>query len=177
MSAILKWSTKSLKWYSFRPPIITWEIICLLHVNFYTYSFYSISTQGGSGYARNIKFLNIMMQNVTNPIIIDQYYCDQTKPCQEQVTIFQSESKFMESNSLSFLNVWWMIITCLLKFHTGLSCAIKQCFIPKHKRNKCLRSGYQIWLQQSSPMQPNLPAGCDFRATRQRWHHCNMWKC
>ncbi|KAK7263947.1 hypothetical protein RJT34_31546 [Clitoria ternatea] len=40
--------------------------------------------QGGSGYARNIKFLNIDMQNVTNPIIIDQYYCDQTKPCQEQ---------------------------------------------------------------------------------------------
>ncbi|WJX49733.1 hypothetical protein P8452_36130 [Trifolium repens] len=40
--------------------------------------------QGGSGYARNIKFMNIEMQNVTNPIIIDQYYCDQTEPCQEQ---------------------------------------------------------------------------------------------
>ncbi|WVZ04143.1 hypothetical protein V8G54_024949 [Vigna mungo] len=45
--------------------------------------------QGGSGYARNIKFLNIMMQNVTNPIIIDQYYCDQTKPCQEQDSAVQ----------------------------------------------------------------------------------------
>ncbi|KAL2329296.1 hypothetical protein Fmac_022723 [Flemingia macrophylla] len=40
--------------------------------------------QGGSGYARNIKFLNIAMQNVTNPIIIDQYYCDQAESCQEQ---------------------------------------------------------------------------------------------
>ncbi|KAK7258189.1 hypothetical protein RIF29_32704 [Crotalaria pallida] len=40
--------------------------------------------QGGSGYARNIKFLNIAMQNVTNPIIIDQYYCDQQTPCREQ---------------------------------------------------------------------------------------------
>ncbi|XP_058750100.1 polygalacturonase-like [Vicia villosa] len=40
--------------------------------------------QGGSGYARNIKFMDIEMQNVTNPIIIDQSYCDQTKPCKEQ---------------------------------------------------------------------------------------------
>jgi len=64
-----------------------------------------ILSQGGSGYARNIKFLNIMMQNVTNPIIIDQYYCDQTKPCHEQVTSFQSPSKFKESNSFSPLNV------------------------------------------------------------------------
>ncbi|KAK7341164.1 hypothetical protein VNO80_24089 [Phaseolus coccineus] len=45
--------------------------------------------QGGSGYARNIKFLNIMMQNVTNPIIIDQYYCDQAKACQEQNSAVQ----------------------------------------------------------------------------------------
>lgn len=45
--------------------------------------------QGGSGYARNIKFLNIAMQNVTNPIIVDQYYCDQAKPCQEQDSAVQ----------------------------------------------------------------------------------------
>ncbi|KAK0595365.1 hypothetical protein LWI29_005938 [Acer saccharum] len=40
--------------------------------------------QGGSGYARNIKFQNIEMSNVTNPIIVDQRYCDQDKPCKEQ---------------------------------------------------------------------------------------------
>ncbi|KAK7312126.1 hypothetical protein VNO77_35742 [Canavalia gladiata] len=45
--------------------------------------------QGGSGYARNIKFLNIAMQNVTNPIIIDQYYCDQAEACQEQDSAVQ----------------------------------------------------------------------------------------
>jgi polygalacturonase len=28
--------------------------------------------------------MNIEMQNVANPIIIDQYYCDQTEPCQER---------------------------------------------------------------------------------------------
>lgn len=43
--------------------------------------------QGGSGSASNIKFQNIQMKNVSNPIIIDQNYCDQESPCQEQVTL------------------------------------------------------------------------------------------
>ncbi|KAB5551802.1 hypothetical protein DKX38_009113 [Salix brachista] len=45
--------------------------------------------QGGSGSARNIKFLNIEMDNVTNPIIIDQNYCDQDEPCEEQRSAVQ----------------------------------------------------------------------------------------
>ncbi|KAK4839940.1 hypothetical protein QYF36_026117 [Acer negundo] len=45
--------------------------------------------QGGSGYARNIKFQNIEMTNVANPIIIDQRYCDQDKPCKEQSSAVQ----------------------------------------------------------------------------------------
>ncbi|KAK7392871.1 hypothetical protein VNO78_21321 [Psophocarpus tetragonolobus] len=40
--------------------------------------------QGGSGSASNIKFQNIQMHNVTNPIIIDQNYCDQKTPCKQQ---------------------------------------------------------------------------------------------
>lgn len=52
-------------------------------------SYYIISTQGGSGYAKDIKFINIAMQNVTNPIIIDQNYCDQKKACHEQVIAFK----------------------------------------------------------------------------------------
>ncbi|RZC59655.1 hypothetical protein C5167_006951 [Papaver somniferum] len=40
--------------------------------------------QGGKGKANNIVFQNILMQNVTNPIIINQNYCDQADPCNEQ---------------------------------------------------------------------------------------------
>ncbi|XP_057982120.1 polygalacturonase-like isoform X2 [Malania oleifera] len=42
--------------------------------------------QGGSGSASNIKFQNVEMDNVRNPIIIDQNYCDQKEPCSEQAS-------------------------------------------------------------------------------------------
>ncbi|XP_065856633.1 polygalacturonase [Euphorbia lathyris] len=45
--------------------------------------------QGGSGIATNIKFQNIIMDNVTNPIIIDQNYCDQDTPCKQQKSAVQ----------------------------------------------------------------------------------------
>ncbi|XP_023761769.1 probable polygalacturonase At1g80170 [Lactuca sativa] len=37
--------------------------------------------QGGSGFVKNVKFDDIWMQNVSNPIIIDEYYCDSNTPC------------------------------------------------------------------------------------------------
>ncbi|CAM0877108.1 unnamed protein product [Alopecurus aequalis] len=40
--------------------------------------------QGGSGYAKDITFQNIIMDNVQNPIIIDQNYCDSATPCKKQ---------------------------------------------------------------------------------------------
>lgn len=43
------------------------------------------SIQGGSGTASDIIFQNIQMDNVKNPIIIDQDYCDKSK-CTEQVS-------------------------------------------------------------------------------------------
>ncbi|KAF7819021.1 Polygalacturonase [Senna tora] len=47
----------------------TWQMLCM---------------QGGSGSASNIKFQNIEMDNVANPIIIDQNYCDQKNPCKQK---------------------------------------------------------------------------------------------
>ncbi|XP_010544140.1 PREDICTED: polygalacturonase At1g48100 [Tarenaya hassleriana] len=41
--------------------------------------------QGGSGTVSRIVFSNILMDNVRNPIIIDQYYC-QTKNCTNQTS-------------------------------------------------------------------------------------------
>ncbi|CAN1145273.1 Probable polygalacturonase At1g80170 [Linum perenne] len=40
--------------------------------------------QGGSGKASDINFQNVHMQNVSNPIIIDQFYCDSKLPCANQ---------------------------------------------------------------------------------------------
>ncbi|XAR54364.1 Polygalacturonase [Bertholletia excelsa] len=48
--------------------------------------------QGGSGYAKNIKFQNVIMHNVSNPIIIDQNYCDQDEPCPEQKSAVQVQN-------------------------------------------------------------------------------------
>ncbi|XAR63450.1 Polygalacturonase [Bertholletia excelsa] len=48
--------------------------------------------QGGSGYAKDIVFQNIAMTNVKNPIIVDQNYCDQNKPCNTQWSAVQVEN-------------------------------------------------------------------------------------
>ncbi|KAM7509014.1 hypothetical protein LguiA_019467 [Lonicera macranthoides] len=45
--------------------------------------------QGGYGYAKNIKFQNIAMHNVYNPLIIDQNYCDKKGACPEQYSAVQ----------------------------------------------------------------------------------------
>ncbi|XP_043725999.1 probable polygalacturonase At1g80170 [Telopea speciosissima] len=47
--------------------------------------------QGGCGFARKITFQNVVMENVSNPIIIDQYYCDSQIPCQNQTRAVQVE--------------------------------------------------------------------------------------
>ncbi|GLJ21763.1 hypothetical protein SUGI_0406150 [Cryptomeria japonica] len=48
--------------------------------------------QGGSGYAREITFADLTINNVSNPIVIDQYYCDSSKTCKIQKSAVQIES-------------------------------------------------------------------------------------
>ncbi|KAK8484061.1 hypothetical protein V6N13_017483 [Hibiscus sabdariffa] len=45
--------------------------------------------QGGSGYVRGVRFENVRMEDVANPIIIDQFYCDSPKTCQNQTSAVQ----------------------------------------------------------------------------------------
>lgn len=42
------------------------------------------SWQGGKGLAMNITFDDIIMEDVKNPIVVDQFYCDQKGECPEQ---------------------------------------------------------------------------------------------
>ncbi|XP_027347567.1 probable polygalacturonase At1g80170 [Abrus precatorius] len=42
--------------------------------------------QGGSGYVRGVRFQNVRVENVSNPIIIDQFYCDSPTTCQTQTS-------------------------------------------------------------------------------------------
>ncbi|KAJ0037437.1 hypothetical protein Pint_22945 [Pistacia integerrima] len=42
--------------------------------------------QGGSGYVHGVRFENVRMEDVANPIIIDQFYCDSPTACQNQTS-------------------------------------------------------------------------------------------
>ncbi|KAI3803454.1 hypothetical protein L1987_31606 [Smallanthus sonchifolius] len=54
--------------------------------------------QGGSGFVRNVTFEDVWMENVSNPIIIDQYYCDSSKPCPNKTCAVNVEN-------ISFVNI------------------------------------------------------------------------
>jgi len=45
--------------------------------------------QGGSGYAQYISYEDVIMHNVANPIIIDQYYCSPSRDCKNQTSAVQ----------------------------------------------------------------------------------------
>nr|DAD29108.1 TPA_asm: hypothetical protein HUJ06_030576 [Nelumbo nucifera] len=53
--------------------------------------------QGGSGYARGIKFQNINVNNVDHPIVIDQYYCGGNH-C-------KNETSAVKVSNVSFINI------------------------------------------------------------------------
>ncbi|KAL6512138.1 hypothetical protein OROGR_021735 [Orobanche gracilis] len=42
--------------------------------------------QGGTGHVKGVRYQNVRMDDVSNPIIIDQFYCDSTKTCQNQTS-------------------------------------------------------------------------------------------
>ncbi|KAG8076668.1 hypothetical protein GUJ93_ZPchr0006g45385 [Zizania palustris] len=42
--------------------------------------------QGGAGYVRNVRFANVLVDDVDHPIVIDQFYCDARSPCHNQTS-------------------------------------------------------------------------------------------
>ncbi|KAI7724795.1 hypothetical protein M8C21_031220 [Ambrosia artemisiifolia] len=55
--------------------------------------------QGGSGYVRAVRYKNVQMHNVSNPIIIDQFYCDSPKSCQNQTSAVEISQIIYENIS------------------------------------------------------------------------------
>lgn len=60
--------------------------------------------QGGSGYVRAVRFENVRMEDVENPIIIDQFYCDSPTTCESQV-LSSLEIQNLASNQTVTLSI------------------------------------------------------------------------
>ncbi|KAI7725357.1 hypothetical protein M8C21_029705 [Ambrosia artemisiifolia] len=54
--------------------------------------------QGGSGYVNAVRYQNVKMEDVANPIIIDQFYCDSPKSCKNQTS-------GVEISQIMYLNI------------------------------------------------------------------------
>ncbi|KAF7814357.1 putative polygalacturonase [Senna tora] len=57
--------------------------------------------QGGGGFVSDITFQNILMDRVSHPIIIDQYYCDSRRPCHNQ----GMQTSALKVENVSFINI------------------------------------------------------------------------
>ena len=97
----------------------------------------SILLQGGSGSASNIKFQNIEMHDVDNPIIINQKYCDDDKPCESEVWKLKPQP-WIFTNKTNIINPQLIVHdfpnTNGFVAEPGGSSA--KCVVPEHQRNK-----------------------------------------
>ena len=105
-------------------------------------------------YAENIIFQDIKMENVSHPIIIDQNYCDQEIPCNEQVNPnhqLQTQSQvFICLPSTQLFSILWL---------AEFSCPNKKHSLQEHHRHKCNKNDHNIQLQQDLTMPRHCAEG------------------
>ncbi|KAK3159994.1 hypothetical protein QOZ80_1BG0053920 [Eleusine coracana subsp. coracana] len=106
--------------------------------------------QGGSGYAKDIKFLNMVMDKVKHPIYIDQYYCNQMdptnpNPCEEQKSA-------VEISNVLFKNIKGTGTTKdVISIHCSKSFPCREVVLQeidlkmKGKKNAAMSSCDRIW--------------------------------
>ncbi|CAL4927938.1 unnamed protein product [Urochloa decumbens] len=86
--------------------------------------------QGGSGYAKDITFQNMIMDNVKNPIIIDQDYCDKAKPCKAQ-------GSAVEVSNVVFKNIRGTTVTKdAIKLNCSKNVPCRGKYLPERKMEK-----------------------------------------
>ncbi|PKA55172.1 putative polygalacturonase [Apostasia shenzhenica] len=61
--------------------------------------------QGGSGYVRSVRFENVIMNDVENPIIIDQFYCDSQTTCKNQVPFVIMQTSAVKISQVMYRNI------------------------------------------------------------------------
>ncbi|KAL3511307.1 hypothetical protein ACH5RR_030708 [Cinchona calisaya] len=68
--------------------------------------------QGGAGYVRAVRYQNVRVDNVSNPIIIDQFYCDSPTPCQNRTSAVEVSEIMYENISGTSKSKRAMIFAC-----------------------------------------------------------------
>ena len=139
-----------------------------------------ILLQGGSGSASNIKFQNIVMHNVENPIIIDQKYCDQSKPCKSQVWKLQLHLWTFKKEKPDIIDPQihgFLYPNHQLGFISELGCSSAKCVVPEHKRNKFFEGGYIAWLQCEVSMSRDSAARHWYKSWRRKGSQSCMQQC
>ncbi|KAL7166277.1 hypothetical protein ACSBR2_037033 [Camellia fascicularis] len=69
---------------------------------------------GGTGYARNISFEHIYLNNVKHPIIIDQHYCNDSHDCPELTNVVQVSNVYFANVHGTSANKEAIMLDCSL---------------------------------------------------------------
>lgn len=73
-----------------------------------------------NGFARNIRFQHCVMNNVQNPIVIDQNYCPGNENCPNQVCSHIITQQNINYSSICRSNINWIMINRFLGLKSAM---------------------------------------------------------